>query len=102
MTAPCKRHRTAATRNIAACSNGNFVLKSRLTLADVGDVMNARDVQCILGIGRNATYQLLESGILQSIRVSERRILITKQALEAFLGMSSKSNDAGTQKGTQV
>ena len=77
-------------------------LKSHLTLADVGDVMNVRDVQGILGIGRNATYQLLQSGVIRSIRVNERRILITKQALEAFLGLVSKSSDAGTQKGTQV
>jgi excisionase family DNA binding protein len=53
------------------------------------DVMSVRDVQQILGIGRNATYELIASGRLASVRVTRRRIVVTRKALEAFLGLSS-------------
>lgn len=55
------------------------------------DVMSVRDVQRILGIGRNATYELISSGRLASVRVTRRRIVVTLKALEAFLGLSSNS-----------
>jgi excisionase family DNA binding protein len=61
------------------------------SLKDAGDVLNARDVQHILGIGRNATYELIASGRLPSVRVTRRRIVVTKKALEAFLGLPSNS-----------
>ena len=64
--------------------------------------MNPAEVQSILGIGRNATYELLASGRLPSVRVTERRIIITKQAFEAFLGLASNLDSAGTRKGSQV
>jgi excisionase family DNA binding protein len=74
-------------------------LINKLTLADVGDVLNPHQVQQILGIGRNPTYELIASGRLPSVRVTERRIIVTKAALEAFLGIASNSADAGTPKG---
>lgn len=66
-------------------------MKSSFTLADAGDVLSPHDIQRILGIGRNATYELIASGRLASIRVTARRIIVTRQALEAFLGMASKN-----------
>lgn len=74
-------------------------MKSNLTLAEVGDVMTPHDVQRVLGIGRNPTYDLIASGRLPSVRVTERRIIVTKFALEAFLGISSNPVAAGTPKG---
>jgi excisionase family DNA binding protein len=71
-------------------------MKSSLTLAEVGDVLTPDELSRIFGIGRNATYDLLASGRLPSIRVTERRIIVTKQAVEAFLLGSSKSTSAGT------
>lgn len=58
--------------------------------------MTPYDVQRILGIGRNPTYDLIASGRLQSVRVTERRIIVTKNALEAFLGIPSNTAKAGT------
>lgn len=60
-------------------------------LENAGDVLSVRDVQHILGIGRNATYELIASGRLASVRVTRRRIVVTRKALEAFLGLSSNS-----------
>lgn len=60
------------------------------------DVLSVRDVQQILGIGRNATYELISSGRLASVRVTRRRIVVTRRALEAFLGLSS--NRPGEQR----
>jgi hypothetical protein len=56
-------------------------------------------VQHVLGIGRNATYELLASGKLPSIRVTPRRIVITKMALEAFLDLVANYTPAGTPGG---
>ncbi len=65
-------------------------MNKQVTLADSGDVLSPREVQSMLGIGRNATYELIASGRLASIRVTARRIVVTKRALEEFLGLSSK------------
>jgi excisionase family DNA binding protein len=64
-------------------------MKSLLSLTDVGDVLSAAEVQRILGIGRNTTYELLATGKLPCIRVTPRRIVVTKRALEAFLGLEA-------------
>jgi len=59
-------------------------------LAAAPDVLTVREVQHVLGIGRNATYELIASGRSPSIRVTPRRILVTRKALEVFLGLASK------------
>jgi excisionase family DNA binding protein len=58
-------------------------------LRDARDVLSVRDVQRILGIGRNATYELIASGRLPSVRVTPRRIVVTRISLEAFLRLPS-------------
>jgi excisionase family DNA binding protein len=60
-------------------------------LENARDILSVRDVQQILGIGRNATYELISSGRLASVRVTRRRIVVTRKALEAFLGLSANS-----------
>ena len=70
--------------------------RAPITLADVGDILTPSDVQLILGIGRNATYELLASGRLQSVRITPRRLIVTKRALEAFLGLAANMPLAGT------
>jgi excisionase family DNA binding protein len=63
-------------------------MKPSLLLAAAGDVLSPAEVQQVLGIGRNATYELLASGKLPSIRITPRRIVVTKRALEAFLQLT--------------
>lgn len=58
-------------------------------LEDARDVLTVRDVQHIIGIGRNAAYELIASGRLPAVRVTARRIVVTKKALEAFLDQPS-------------
>ncbi len=70
--------------------------RAPIALADLGDVLTPSDVQLILGIGRNATYELLASGRLQSVRITPRRLVVTKKALEAFLGLAANMPPAGT------
>jgi hypothetical protein len=72
------------------------MIKSSITLADLGDILTPTDVQRFLGIGRNATYELLASGKLPSIRITPRRLIVTKKALEAFLGLAANIPFAGT------
>jgi excisionase family DNA binding protein len=72
------------------------MMKASLPIEDLGDVLTPADVQRVLGIGRNATYELLASGKLSSIRVTPRRIIVTRQALEAFLGLAANTSSAGT------
>jgi hypothetical protein len=66
------------------------------SLADFGDILTPADVQQFLGIGRNATYELLASGKLTSVRITPRRLIVTKKALEAFLGLAANIPSAGT------
>jgi hypothetical protein len=70
--------------------------RAPIALADLGDILTPSDVQLILGIGRNATYELLASGRLQSVRITPRRLIVTKKALEAFLGLAANMPPAGT------
>ena len=70
--------------------------RAPIELADLGDILTPSDVQLILGIGRNATYELLASGRLQSVRITPRRLIVTKKALEAFLGLAANMPPAGT------
>jgi len=63
------------------------------SLADAGDVLSVHGVQRVLGIGRNATYELIASGRLPSLRVSPHRILVTRRALEVFLGIASNDSN---------
>ncbi|HEY1653718.1 MAG TPA: helix-turn-helix domain-containing protein [Candidatus Tumulicola sp.] len=70
--------------------------RASIALADLGDILTPGDVQLVLGIGRNATYELLASGRLQSVRITPRRLIVTKRALEAFLGLATNMPPAGT------
>jgi excisionase family DNA binding protein len=67
-------------------------MKNHLRLTEAGDVLTVHDVQRVLGIGRNATYELIASGRLPSIRVTARRIVVARKALEVFLGLTSKQD----------
>ncbi|HUA09477.1 MAG TPA: helix-turn-helix domain-containing protein [Candidatus Acidoferrales bacterium] len=71
-------------------------MKATTSLTELGEILTPADVQRVLGIGRNATYELLASGKLPSIRVTTRRIIVTRQALEAFLGLVANTSGAGT------
>ncbi|MGA8533500.1 MAG: helix-turn-helix domain-containing protein [Candidatus Tumulicola sp.] len=70
--------------------------RASIALADLGDILTPTDVQRLLGIGRNATYELLASGKLPAIRITPRRLIVTKKALEAFLGLAANMPPAGT------
>jgi Helix-turn-helix domain len=71
-------------------------MKAPLPLTDLGDVLTPTDVQRVLGIGRNATYELIASGRLSSVRVTPRRIIVTKRAVEVFLGLAPNVRRART------
>ena len=70
-------------------------MKTALTLNHLTDILTPAEVQHILGIGRNATYELLASGRLPSVRVTPRRIIVTRRALEVFLGIPPNMPRAG-------
>ena len=72
------------------------MIRASIVLADLGDILTPSEVQLILGIGRNATYELLASGRLQSVRITPRRLIVTKKAREAFLGLAANIPSAGT------
>lgn len=71
-------------------------MKAIAPLTEFGEILTPADVQRVLGIGRNATYELLASGRLPSIRVTPRRIIVTRQALQEFLGLVANTSFAGT------
>jgi len=71
-------------------------MKAAVPLENVGDVLTPIEVQHVLGIGRNATYELLASGRLASVRVTPRRIIVTRRAVEEFLGLVTNVRRART------
>lgn len=53
-------------------------------LNDYGDVLSVKDVQKILGIGRNAVYTMLKNGTLKSKRIGIKYI-IPKRSVQTYL-----------------
>ena len=59
----------------------------KMKLSNLPDVLTISDLMLVLGIGKNSAYNLVNSGQLKSVRVG-RKILISKQALMQFLGIT--------------
>lgn len=55
-------------------------------LNDYGDVLTVKDVQKILGIGRNAVYTMLKNGTLKSKRIGIKYI-IPKKSVQTYLNI---------------
>lgn len=53
-------------------------------LKDYGDVLSVKDVQEILGIGRNAVYIMLKNGTLKSKKIGTKYI-IPKRSVQTYL-----------------
>jgi hypothetical protein len=64
------RAKTSSTLLGVFLFQGREMMKAALPLEYVGDVLTPIEVQRVLGIGRNATYELLASGKLASVRVT--------------------------------
>ena len=53
-------------------------------LKDYGDVLTVKEIQEILGIGRNAVYELLKNGTLKSKKIGTKYI-IPKRSIQTYL-----------------
>jgi excisionase family DNA binding protein len=53
-------------------------------LDDYGDILNPKDVQEILGIGRKKTYELLQNGDIKNFKIGSTR-KIPKHCLESYI-----------------
>ena len=57
------------------CERGNFMKKLCATcpylLADWPDVLQVKDLQQILGVGRKEIYRLIRKGVLPSVKVGK-------------------------------
>ena len=79
-------HAANATHALAEISPW-FVQQSSYSpksLEDYGLLLTVSEVQEALGIGRNSTYALIQSGKLKSIRVG-KLIKVPRAALEEYL-----------------
>lgn len=61
-----------------------------MTLDSLPDVLTPADLVAFLPVGRNSVYDLLSRGQISSIRCG-RKLIITKWALEAFLGSKGET-----------
>ena len=52
--------------------------------SDYKDVVSPKELQAMLGIGRNMVYELLRANIIPSIKIG-RKYIVTKQAVIAFI-----------------
>ena len=65
-----------------------------ITYNDYPDVLTVREVQSYLRLGRNATYDALQSGAIRSVRIGQK-FLIPKAALREFLDLGANEPGAG-------
>ncbi len=56
----------------------------RRRLDDVPDILSPKDLVGILGVGRNGVYAALRSGVIPSVRIGQK-YLVLKSNLVAFL-----------------
>lgn len=57
---------------------------------DYPDVVTPKDLQVMLGIGRNTVYELLRAGIIPSVKIG-RQIRISKLAVIEYLSSQNKA-----------
>ena len=61
---------------------------------DLPLVLRVEDLMPILGIGRNAAYELIRCGQIRSVRVG-RQIRVPKEAVAEFLAGHKETNRPG-------
>lgn len=76
---------------------GSYTAAAETPFELLPEILTIEEVGQFLRIGRNSAYDLAKRGALRSIRVTERRLVITKADLGAFLGLSNYGV-AGTPK----
>jgi excisionase family DNA binding protein len=79
--------------------NGTDVIGRETLFERLPEILTVEEVGHYLRVGRNSAYDLVKRDELKAVRVSPRRLIVTKTALGAFLGMSN-TTDAGTPKGS--
>lgn len=52
--------------------------------------LRADEVATVLGVSRSTVHRLIAADQLRAVRVSERRLLVSKDALRDFMGDSSE------------
>jgi len=63
-----------------------MISSNRIRLQDCGDVLSPRDVQSVLGLGRDGTYALLRAGTIRSVRIGHKW-LVPRLAVEQFIAL---------------
>ena len=58
------------------------------------DLLNLRDVQDVLKVGRSTVYKLVEDGRLKCIKIG-KRVLVDRSDLAAFLDSLRQNDGAG-------
>jgi hypothetical protein len=58
-----------------------------LRFADLPDILEPKDLIEFLPIGKNAVYELLGDQKIPNLRVTPRRIVVTRAALGKYLGL---------------
>ena len=65
-------------------------------MSDNKMVLSVREVSEMLSIGRNLCYELIRGGLLPSIRLGKRRLVVPKAALQDFLERTERRSHDGT------
>ena len=58
--------------------------------SDLPLALRADEVAAVLGVSRSTVHRLIAAGRLRAVRLSERRLLVSKDVLMKFMGASSK------------
>ena len=57
--------------------------------AEVPLTLTVDDVAAILGVSRSSAYRLVDRKQIRAVRISERKIVVSRDELRRFLGLSA-------------
>jgi hypothetical protein len=63
-----------------------------MRFSDLPDILAPSDLVAYLPIGKNAVYELLRRQEIPNLRVTTRRIIITKESLGKYLGLIGEAS----------
>ncbi len=78
----CRRRRSVPRRH---GDHGGVVMLAPTTWDEVALSNSLEQAGAVLGVSRSAVYRLIRAGKLEAVKVSERRLVVPKAALQRFL-----------------
>jgi len=70
--------------------------------AQVPLTLTVDQVAGVLGISRSSAYRLIQRGRINAVRISQRKIVVSKDELRRFLGLASTDATSTSDEGGEL